>query len=250
MSEFWRLPSLLEAAPADRAEALPLFRKIAGQILSETTLRVAGAPCRIREVEFYLHAQGHPDSFTHCAPQQKSQGRWRLHRQGSGYRGGSFKGLDLTFGPPSVFGGVLIRSLSLPDGQFINGSALCVNHVLSQTGCETVASLDQMIGGESVFGSNPLRLEHASDSFNAPIWETPRVGLSLRRVDAGSEQMSYFAQPYRFLNAPREIKKGRSQLVVAMHIQGISETEIHATVGSPLRAISAWITAYKQEACA
>ena len=149
-------------------------------------------------------------------------------------------------GPPSAFGGILIRSLSLPDGRFINGSSLCVDYMMERTGSRSVAVLDHLIWDESVFASNPLRLEPMQAPFDAPIWETARVGLSLRCVERSPEMKAYFARPYRFLNATREIKKGRQQLVVAMHRQGKTKEEILEFLAIQSRTVSAWLSAYEK----
>ncbi|MEL6189583.1 MAG: hypothetical protein AAFU79_33585, partial [Myxococcota bacterium] len=66
----------------------------------------------IREVEAYLYGPGHEDPFAHQHPNQGTSGRWHFHRQGRSYRGGTFKGLDLTFGPPETRAGLLLRALS------------------------------------------------------------------------------------------------------------------------------------------
>jgi len=37
---------------------------------------------------------------------------WYFHRYGSkGYKSGTYKGLDITFGQDSMYGGILIRSI-------------------------------------------------------------------------------------------------------------------------------------------
>lgn len=41
--------------------------------------------------------EAHFDSFTHADEQQKKNGQWYFHKMGKGYKGGSYKGLDITF---------------------------------------------------------------------------------------------------------------------------------------------------------
>ncbi|KXS19038.1 hypothetical protein M427DRAFT_181607 [Gonapodya prolifera JEL478] len=54
---------------------------------------------RLAELEFYLHREpDHPDPFSHRHPDQRSRGRWYFHKLGGSYRGGTWKGLDITFG--------------------------------------------------------------------------------------------------------------------------------------------------------
>jgi hypothetical protein len=56
--------------------------------------------------------------------------------------------------------------------------------------------------------------------------------------------LDYFPRRYRFLNAPRDIKKGKPQVVVAMHEAGLAAPEISAHTGTPRSTIAAWLQAY------
>ncbi|KAJ3085695.1 hypothetical protein HK102_013922 [Quaeritorhiza haematococci] len=54
---------------------------------------------RLSEIEFYFYDKcHHPDPFTHKQPQQLTRAQWYFHKQGNSYRGGTWKGLDITFG--------------------------------------------------------------------------------------------------------------------------------------------------------
>lgn len=95
---------------------------------------------RLTEIEFYLLGKEdiHCDVFAHCDDlQYETSGNWYFHRSGNNsvegykhmtnnekdtkwvcpnpdasYRGGTFKGLDITFAKAqSCFGGILIRSI-------------------------------------------------------------------------------------------------------------------------------------------
>jgi len=57
---------------------------------------------RLVEIEFYLKGGKHNDIFTHCNKDQLSCGEWYFHKQKEGYKGGSYKGLDITFGAQDV----------------------------------------------------------------------------------------------------------------------------------------------------
>jgi hypothetical protein len=96
------------ASPGDASAVEGWFTRIATRLLCESRLVAGGEPHRLVEVEFYYHAEGHPDPFTHRDPLQRECGRWYFHRTRRAYRGGSFKGLDLTLGDGSACGGVLI----------------------------------------------------------------------------------------------------------------------------------------------
>src|SRR5687768_13664992 len=90
------------------------FDRIARRLLGGSRLMVGGVPHRLTEIEFYYHAEGHRDPFAHCQPVQLFLGRWYFHRSGGTYRGGSFKGVDLTFAGPEAYGGILIRGMEAP----------------------------------------------------------------------------------------------------------------------------------------
>src|SRR5689334_5352605 len=93
-------------------EAYPaVFREIAGLLLGRATLFVAGRPHRFTELEMYWNGLAHGDPFTHGDPVQRQLGAWYFHRSGGRYRGGTYKGLDIAFGNPEAFGGILIRGL-------------------------------------------------------------------------------------------------------------------------------------------
>ncbi len=243
MTERWCLPELLQVEPGDGPPAAH-FARVAAQLLGGTVLDIAGEPHRVREVEFYLYSDRHPDPYVHRAPLQLTSARWYFHREGRGYRGGSFKGVDLTFGPPAVYGGALVRSLSCPDGTVINGSSLCVDYLLARSGARSVAALDAALGEHTAFAPGPIHLRAEPRTVAPAIWATARVGLSFQRLDRFPEMLDYFHRRYRFLDAPREIKKGKPQVVVAMHEAGLTAAEISAHTGTPQPVISAWLQAY------
>ncbi|KAL6054024.1 Methylpurine-DNA glycosylase (MPG) [Balamuthia mandrillaris] len=145
-------PELEELAKEDkgdseevRAAYAELFTAIASRLLNETAMYINDKPHRFVEVEFYLKGPfNHIDIFTHCDERQQTCGKWYFHRTGSGYKGGSYKGMDLTFGgqkpassKPAVYGGILIRAIqpldpvtNKPTGDLIEGPCLVVDHVL------------------------------------------------------------------------------------------------------------------------
>jgi hypothetical protein len=242
-SDPWCLPELLEAGPGDEPPDC-YFARLAAQLLGGTALDIAGEPHQLREIEFYLHSNRHPDPYVHRAPHQLTCARWYFHREGRGYRGGSFKGVDLTFGPTTAYGGALLRSLSSPDGTVINGSSLCVDYLLRRTAAGSVAALDAALGEHSVFEPGRIQLRADPRAAGPSIWATARVGLSFQRLDRFPEMLEYFPRRYRFLDAPRDIKKGKPQVVVAMHQAGLTAAEISAHTGTPRSTVAAWLQAY------
>lgn len=227
------------------AEMEPAFEKLAHQLMGQCRLIVGEEPHRIVELEFYLHSTHHPDPFTHCDPLQQEFGRWYFHRSGGTYRNGSFKGFDLTFGTPGAFGGILIRSLTTPDGQLINGPSLCVDHLLRTTNADRVADLDRTVDGRVVWDpESPIHLSIIEEETPIERFATARVGLSLKRNgDAVAQQ--FVLKRYRFLSEPRRIAKGRVYLVLALHAQGMMEDEICHITGSPKRSVTRWVEQFE-----
>ena len=83
---------------------IDVFANVA-RVLLASRLRVNDRSVDLCEIEFYLHGDDHPDPFVHRDPMQRSFGRWYFHRVGENYRGGTFKGLDITFGSDGYYGG-------------------------------------------------------------------------------------------------------------------------------------------------
>lgn len=173
------------------------FSALADLLLNRCDLLVGGAPHRIVELEVYYHSDAHPDPFIHGDALQKTCGRWYFHRNSGEYRGGSFKGLDLSFGPEGLVGGLLIRTLAAPDGAVINGCSLCVDHLLAQTGYAHVRDLDAALGERLVWeDGGPLQLVLAQPPREAPILATARVGLTLKRAHQLKRMPAYLMRPY------------------------------------------------------
>jgi hypothetical protein len=239
-------PLAVLTAPESGESSLQWFQRIAELLLRRTVLDVAGDAHQLCEIEFYLHGEGHRDPFTHGQALQRSSGRWYFHKSGESYRGGTYKGLDITFGPPDAFGGILLRSLLTPDDDLINGSSLCVEHLLARTGHRNVASLAAAIGERNVAArDSPLRLRAALERAQ-PIYYTSRVGLTLKRVAEHPEMPDYLVRRYRALTQPRRIEKGRVQLIIALHQAGESADAIAALTGTPNRTVARYVAEHER----
>lgn len=238
---------LLPPPPRHLPEPYDWFLQTARRLLFQAELIAAGQPCLLLELEFYWHAPDHPDPFCHRHPLQLQHARWYFHRLGAAYRGGSFKGLDVTFSDGRHYGGILLRGLQLPDGTCVSGPSRLVDTILQLTHCRSVAALDARLHSYTAEQPGaPLFLRATSDPIrSAELYATPRVGLTLRRDRASPAGLRFFARPYRFLTAPRALAAGRPQLVLALHLQGVSPTGIHACTGSPLPAIRRYIDAFE-----
>ncbi len=218
------------------------FTAIADQLLNRTELCVGGRALRPIEVEFYYYGEGHRDPFAHRRPIQQRAGLWYFHTSGSSYRGGSFKGVDLTFGRRGAFGGILIRGLQNSAGSIIDGPSLCVDDILRCASTVSVADLDRKIAGHKVWdASSPLRLVEARSLEQRHIYRTARIGLNPQGGGPRSEKLRYLTRPYRFLTQPRGTRKGKLQLVLALHRQGTDAEEIRRLTGSSRKAIANYI---------
>ena len=211
------------------------FASAAERVLHGLELIIFGKRFRLVEVEFYLTSDAHPDPFTHLHEVQRAFGQWYLHRQGSGYRGGSFKGLDLTFGDGQAFGGMLLRSIEADSGEFICGPSLIVAAILRQSPYNSVAELDRRLDGVGAWTEQALIQLRETDAPTGDVYRSARVGLGGGR---GSGSRDLFAdRSYRFLSEPRLVKKGRPELIRQMHRDGYSAAQIREITGSPRHTI-------------
>ncbi len=237
-------PSFLRI-PDDRAvlgRADSWFAAVAERLLNGAELVVVRQAYRLVEIEFYLFGSHHPDPFTHRRPIQFQCGRWYFHRTGGSYRGGSFKGLDLTFGHGALSGGILIRSMARSDGTLIDGPSLCVDHLLNTLGVDRVAELDRIIGDRVAWdANNPLSLREKKLSRRHELLRTARVGLSLKKSSAASERTRYLMLPYRFLSEPRMVSKGKPHMVLALHAGGADVDTINRVTGCLKESIRRYI---------
>jgi hypothetical protein len=203
------------------------FDRIADLLLNETRLVAGGERHRLVEIEFYYHGPDHADPFAHKDPVQLHCGRWYYHRTRGEYRGGSFKGLDLSFGTGGAHGGVLLRGLEAADGTLVDGPSLLVDRLLAKTGRPDVASLDGAIADRLAWDNDvPVSLERLPANEGRKVYRSARVGLSLKRSRPGSPAVRFLLRPYRYLTEPRRTAKGRQLLVLALHLGGMSDLDI------------------------
>ncbi len=219
------------------------FDRLAERFLNGCTLHVGEVTYRLSEIEFYYHSPRHPDPFVHGHPLQKNPGAWYLHRHGSGFRGGSFKGIDLCFGNRVSYGGILLRSIAVAAGnahpsgggpteiqdvELISGPSLVVDALMNNLHAASVAELDRMISRYPAWSrKNPLHIS-LQRRRPIPIWRTQRVGLKPSQSDVAER---YRSAHYRYLNEPRRITKGRGLLIAAMLEAGMTDDAITEVVG-------------------
>jgi hypothetical protein len=222
------------------------FARVAEELLKRTELVAGGEAHRLLEIEFYYYGDEHLDPFSHRQPISQRAGLWYFHRTGNSYRGGSFKGADITFGHRGAFAGILIRTLQTSSGRVIDGPSLCVDHLLKLTGYRSVTDLDGAIGGQKAWDEDsPLRIRDAVVSHDWHIYSSPRVGLTLNIQRQQNERRDYISRAYRFLTEPRLIKKGKRQMVLGLHHQGHSQIEIARLTGCPRIAVERYIREFQ-----
>ncbi|CAD6928974.1 unnamed protein product [Tilletia controversa] len=220
----------------------------------------------LSDIEFYhFHPSSHPDPFAHAHESQVQSGTWYFHAAGSGagFKEGSYKGLDVTFGSPDSRSGILIRRIAKirhqhEDGRLaidtaVDGPSLVCDVVLGALGFSKVRDLVAWLrahpsgcGLDALHPASPLRLEFvmpaASSSSHVRIsptssiplelgriWACPRHGLSLKKAkDRHSEKLrlrlDYVAKPYRFLSA--RPKNGFINLVYAVLLNQIGAGKV------------------------
>ncbi len=235
---------MLPPPPAGLSDATApaWFAAVADHLLNRLRLHVAGRPHRLIEVEAYVHAPDHPDPFPHRHPIQSHSGRWYFHRSGGSYRGGSFKGVDVSVGGGPACGGFLLRGLEAPDGAVIDGPSLLVDFLLSGTGFGTVAKLDAAVGERPAWdAASPLSLRPVEAEPRA-VLKSLRVGLSLKR--RGRDAVDYLFRRYRYLTAPRRTKKGKPHLVLPLLADGVNVEEIVTLTGCPPAAVKRYAAAF------
>ncbi|EGC40210.1 hypothetical protein DICPUDRAFT_96310 [Dictyostelium purpureum] len=235
--------------------------EIAYQLLNNVVIFINGKEHMLVEIEFYFNGYNHVDEFTHGDSMQRERGTWYFHRtNGAGYKGGSFKGMDITFGCGSgdgaskddngAYGGILIRSVQkLSDQSIIDGPSLCVDNILKLTNSKDVASFVQD-NGRSIFQSeNPLlymklrsEVEKEQPKLVLPKVVAPnnilscgRVGLTFKRYKKGQEY--FIGGDYRYLRLPDKVKKGKHYMTVKLALAGKDSVSIKNIIGSTAAAI-------------
>jgi hypothetical protein len=203
---------------------------------------------RIAEIEFYLHSAEHPDPYVHQSQDQLDVGRWYFHRVGESYRGGTFKGLDITFAH-GMYGGILIRSLVAADGEIIEGPSLCVDRILKTAAFESVASLAAAVDHVDTWvwtETSPIFLRELQPQLLPinpvnlinPVNHPPQLGdrmYTSARVGLNADKSPEFAaMPYRYISAAhiRSIKKSRTSIIAGLReFHGLTSGDITALIG-------------------
>jgi hypothetical protein len=213
-------------------------------LLNRTSLVIASIPHRLTEVEVYFHSDRHPDPYPHRHPAQTGVNRWYFHQTGKGFRGGSYKGVDVTIGEGKAIGGILFRGLEKPDGTLIDGPSLQVDHWLRLTGEKKVADLYRRISPLDTWDQdNLVHLKAEAEDRDLEIFSSARVGLPWRPFDP--LRLEYLTKPYRFLTEPKRIRKGKGATILGLIREKQDDDTIHRLTGSPRRSIARFREGYR-----
>lgn len=236
------MSDLLAIQPEEVEDFQECFTQIAESLFSEYVLVAGDQQFYLAELEFYLNHENHPDVFTHGDEMQKTCGQWYFHRTGKGYRGGNYKGLDITFSQ-SGYGGILIRALKAVDSnEYIDGPCKVVDKILSLTESSNIANLiARKDFSENVFEKGIFYLQSCSKRDVEPF-TSARFGLRLRE----KRHISYIMKPYRFLAFPYYIKKGKQHVVLELHHQGRDFNYICRKTACSLGQCEKWVNGYEE----
>jgi len=251
-SESTSIWDLLALEPT-KIETIPLFAKnfdvMADKLLNGVEFVINGKRHRFCEIEFYLRGGIHQDLFTHCDKQQLTCGQWYFHKNGNKYRTGNYKGLDLTFAKEdNCYGGILIRCIEdLSDSKLYDGPCVCVNHILSLTECADVPDLVKKEDFDWTGDKQQTCLYIRQADVPLPrrnIVKGPRVGLTLKRK--GGYRESYIGLGYRYLSMPKEIRKGKPNMIIGLYKNGKGPADIHNITATPIATVNQYIEYYEE----
>lgn len=190
---------------------------LANYLLFETHLSVNGNNYRMIEIEFYICNDNHKDIFTHCHKDQKKMLTWYFHQMSNkdhSYKGGTFKGLDITCGFDNGYAGVLIRSImNETTNQVIEGPCKVVNEFLDKIKCDSIKTLviDKLNNNVSCQYSDLLKLEEKHYN-NTDLYVAPRIGLSMKG-DTVNEKQKWVNNNYRFIIFKDNVKKEKKKMI-------------------------------------
>ena len=210
------------------------FDKIAHRLLNRTLICTPKNKYRICEIEFYFTDNKKlTDPFIHTDEFQETPNQFYFHRQnGKGFKSGTYKGLDLTFGLRSkkTFGGILIRSIrNKKTGEITEGPCKCVQHFLEDNNVINCGELYELLEKNVVITNDRTKplytrtIKSANNKMNNnKIFKGPRVGLTLKNRINWCLRTEYLMKPWRYCNIIPS--KYKPTLIVYEHV--LNNTEV------------------------
>ena len=158
------------------------FFKMCDTILNKYALRVNDELYEFMELEVYLYCDGHLDPYVHKAKDQSIPEMFYFHKSGNSYKGGTYKGLDITFGfkEKEAYGGILVRSIrKIGETNTIEGPCKTVDKILEI--CKK-DSIQDLVGDKQMKINNDiLKIEKHNMQVTDKTIRSPRVGLKLKK---------------------------------------------------------------------
>ena len=186
------------------------FTSIANILLNECYLSVNGKKYRLMEIEFYLKCNGHTDPYTHGDPDQLLMNTFYFHKfKTNTYKGGTFKGMDLTFGnaDENAYFGILIRSIEdTATGLIIEGPCNVVNKILQEYGCDSIINFTKGKNLNIFSNKKNFVIKLSNGLQQKEIYWGPRIGLSAKFPE-------FQKRHYRYVADKNKIKKQKTSLV-------------------------------------
>jgi hypothetical protein len=209
LNEF-KKKSLLEVSDFETNALQNRFHEIAAILLNRSILRINSFDYRICEIEFYAYGPEHQDIFTHKHPDQLEFGAWYFHKtspnDSASFKGGKYKGIDLTLGNGKCYLGVLIRRIeSIKQSYQIDGSCLVVDEILKVFAAGTIKELLSKSDAS-------INLIYDETLIESPWFMGPRVGLKSRPEFPITSQISHQFRQLRYLTSPSKTTKEKHLL--------------------------------------
>jgi hypothetical protein len=183
------------------------FDEIADSLMNNHVLIIGKKRFRIAEIEFYLKSDLHNDQYTHSNDDQMVSNVFYFHKFKTGtYKGGTFKGMDISMGDgdTKTFFGILIRSIyHIKSDTLIEGPCKVVDKILELNKSD---HLNNFTGGKllSIYDNeHDFILRKKKDLDQCELYYGPRIGLSNKYPD-------YQKLNYRYTIFPKMIKKQKS----------------------------------------
>lgn len=120
-----------------------------------------------------------------------------------------------------------------------------MDQVLKQTGAEQIVNLVKQADFTNTIFSDKsvLRVVPAKQKVVRNLIRTPRVGLTLKKID--QERPKYLMRDYRYLNIPEQMSKGKPYIILALHRAGKSSQEISDITKTKAPVVKRYVELYE-----
>ncbi|KAI9015688.1 hypothetical protein CLU79DRAFT_765361 [Phycomyces nitens] len=272
-SLFFIPPPLASSDPANHYQTH--FDTLARKILLDHDLYIGDKRYDILEVEMYLNTSelGHEDPHCHNHPLQKTFSNWYFHRIGKtdGFKGGSRKGVDITMGNPEndTKGGMIIRAIKEHGtDRLVEGPSLVVDEILKVHGytslkvfvtekwknkpanCWATDTCLYLVKKETKDTSTQVPAKRRKIDRPLPIdtiYASCRVGLRTWKANTPYDKCLWFVGiPYRYVQQPWLLKKGRIWTVLEMLDKNMAEKDIASLNNISINLVKKYKEAYEK----